>query len=206
MSRITSSEASIFSAPSHSILIHACNTKGVWGSGVALEFKNRYPAAYASYRTHCLNPPPGISLAKHQASLVGTALLIAPLPFPTNTNNLTESDSKSAIPTSSTHHIACLYTSLSYGRSRSPPETILQNTQAAMADLETQIAGLRSRTGEKQKVGEVWAVRINSGRFGVEWDRTKEVLEEGGLDLVVVSGLGVEAAEAEGEMGMKDKV
>ena len=75
-----------------------------------------------------------------------------------------------------------------------------------MADLETQIAGLRSRTGEKQKVGEVWAVRINSGRFGVEWDRTKEVLEEGGLDLVVVSGLGVEAAEAEGEMGMKDKV
>ena len=35
-------------------------------------------------------------------------------------------------------------------------------------------------------VGDVWAVRINSGKFGVKWERTKKVLEECSLHMKVV--------------------
>jgi hypothetical protein len=48
------------------------------------------------------------------------------------------------------------------------PDLILQSVVSALRDLEAQIAGLRG----KWWGGEVWAVRIYSGRFGVEWRRT----------------------------------
>lgn len=50
--------------------------------------------------------------------------------------------------------------------------------------------------------GECWAVKINSGRFGVGWERTRRVLEGGGIDLVV---LGPEGEEG-GETGVKREV
>lgn len=71
--------------------------------------------------------------------------------------------------------------------------------------------------------GEVWAVRINSGRFGVEWGRTRAILEGGEVDMRVVApegegggeeggdgdGKGVDTAvvrsKAEGEKGMDDR-
>lgn len=34
--------------------------------------------------------------------------------------------------------------------------------------------------------GECYAVRINSGKFGVPWEDTKRVLEGGGVDMVVL--------------------
>ena len=49
-----------------------------------------------------------------------------------------------------------------------------------------------------EEVGGCYAVRINSGRFGVEWRRTRAVLEDGGLDITVVrSGEGEEEDRAE---------
>jgi len=48
------------------------------------------------------------------------------------------------------------------------PDLILQSVVSALRDLEAQIAGLSG----KWRGGEVWAVRIYSGRFGVEWRRT----------------------------------
>ena len=53
-----------------------------------------------------------------------------------------------------------------------------------MEDLETQIAILRSN-GET--LGQCWAVKINSGKFHVPWKRTLAVLEQGQLDVLVVS-------------------
>lgn len=44
---------SLFDAPKGSIIIHACNAQGVWGSGIAKEFKERYPLAYGIYQDHC---------------------------------------------------------------------------------------------------------------------------------------------------------
>ena len=35
-------------------------------------------------------------------------------------------------------------------------------------------------------LGQCYAVRINSGKFGVPWEDTKRVLEGGGVDMVVL--------------------
>ncbi|KAJ7598744.1 hypothetical protein C8J56DRAFT_914868 [Mycena floridula] len=43
----------LFEAPVGSILIHACNTAGSWGGGIAVAFLERYPAAFQVYRSHC---------------------------------------------------------------------------------------------------------------------------------------------------------
>ena len=37
-----------------------------------------------------------------------------------------------------------------------------------------------------EEVGKCYAVRINSGKFGVAWQRTKAVLEAGDLDITVL--------------------
>ncbi|KDR82620.1 hypothetical protein GALMADRAFT_238031 [Galerina marginata CBS 339.88] len=67
MSNLTHIKGDIFSAPPNSILVHACNTQGSWGSGIALAFRERYPAQYERYRAHC---------KAHGGALVGTCLLI----------------------------------------------------------------------------------------------------------------------------------
>ncbi|KAJ7272551.1 hypothetical protein B0H12DRAFT_584598 [Mycena haematopus] len=64
---ITHIQADLFAAPAGSILIHACNTRGSWGAGIATAFKERYPDAFIQYKDHC---------KKHGAALVGTCLLI----------------------------------------------------------------------------------------------------------------------------------
>lgn len=48
-------KGSLFEAPKGSYLVHACNTQGVWGSGIATEFKKRFPHAFAVYSRHCQN-------------------------------------------------------------------------------------------------------------------------------------------------------
>lgn len=44
---------SLFNAPVGSILGHSCNTLGLWGSGVALGFKERFPESYNEQRLLC---------------------------------------------------------------------------------------------------------------------------------------------------------
>ncbi|KAF3247403.1 ADP-ribose 1''-phosphate phosphatase [Orbilia oligospora] len=63
----------IFAAPTNSVLIHACNCQGSWGAGIALAFKQLYPAAYRIYHNHCTN-------VSNPSSLLGTTLLIPPQP------------------------------------------------------------------------------------------------------------------------------
>ncbi|KAI4522261.1 hypothetical protein K525DRAFT_176667, partial [Schizophyllum commune Loenen D] len=97
----------IFSAPQGSILVHACNTKGAWGSGIAAAFKNRYPRAFEVYKEHC---------KESGASALGTCLRIPDV------------DGKG-------HEIACLFTSKAYGKRKDAPEEILEATRAALGDL-----------------------------------------------------------------------
>lgn len=80
-------------------------------------------------------------------------------------------------------YIACLYTSNGYGKNVDPLEMILSHTQQALEDLAMQIKTLK---GDGKEAGECRAVRINSGRFGVPWDRTREILKDGPLNIVVV--------------------
>lgn len=35
------------------LLLHACNSMGVWGRGVALSFKARFPKSYRQYQDYC---------------------------------------------------------------------------------------------------------------------------------------------------------
>jgi ADP-ribose 1''-phosphate phosphatase len=46
---ITYRRMSLFDAPEKSYIVHACNSMGVWGSGIAVEFKRRFPHAFAVY-------------------------------------------------------------------------------------------------------------------------------------------------------------
>ena len=64
----------------------------------------------------------------------------------------------------------------------SPPQEILDNTKNALEDLARQIGEIRE---SGQELGVCHAVRINSGKFGVEWEKTKAVLEAGDLDITV---------------------
>lgn len=59
----------LFSAVSSSkttILAHACNPFGLWGGGIANQFRLRYPEAYKSYKSHC----------KENHDLLGSCALI----------------------------------------------------------------------------------------------------------------------------------
>ena len=117
---------------------------------------------------------------------MGTTLLISPV----------ESKRKAG---RERHWIACLFTSVGHGRNVSKPEVILENTRRAVKDLGTQVETLREKQPGNKKDDEdhkgetgaetprdCWAVRINSGLFSVPWAQTKKVLEEGGVDIVVV--------------------
>jgi len=50
-------------------------------------------------------------------------------------------------------------------------------------DLKAQLEEIKQ--GEN-KPGEVWACKFNSASFGVPWERSRKVVEEVGLDMVVV--------------------
>lgn len=52
---ITYKKGSLFDAPKGSWLVHACNTQGIWGSGIAAEFKKRFPEGFKEYHKFCTN-------------------------------------------------------------------------------------------------------------------------------------------------------
>jgi ADP-ribose 1''-phosphate phosphatase len=142
----------------------------------------------------------------------GTALVIPPQPQdyqsrrkPLSNRRRLGRGSSSEEPAKTTvrqtrkrHWVICLFTSWHYdAQHRSPPEVILANTALALEDLKTQLEILaRDDRGSPGKQGnqdietkpaELWACRINAGLFGVEWERTKRVLADVGLEVTVVS-------------------
>jgi ADP-ribose 1''-phosphate phosphatase len=64
---ITYVKDSLFNAPAGSILIHSCNCRGVWGSGIAKQFAERFPAEKNYYTEEC---------KKYGKSLLGSCLFI----------------------------------------------------------------------------------------------------------------------------------
>lgn len=98
-------KASLFDAPEGSLIVHAVNCRGVWGSGIAKEFKARYPNSYQVYKAHC----DMIS----QNDLIGVGYFSL--------------DFK--------HNIGCLFTSIDYGKNVDNPVDILKNTESAVYQL-----------------------------------------------------------------------
>jgi ADP-ribose 1''-phosphate phosphatase len=110
VSKVTVIKKSLFDAPPGSLIVHACNTRGMWGSGIAREFALRFPWAHRVYSRHCHQAKEADGTAP---SLLGTSLII----------------------TEGEHMVGCLFTSASYGSDVDAPEKILDATRRAIADL-----------------------------------------------------------------------
>jgi ADP-ribose 1''-phosphate phosphatase len=147
--RLSNHIGDIFAAPPNTLLIHACNTQGSWGAGIAAAFRDRYPEAYKVYRAHCLTTN----------VRTGTALFIPPC----ETN-----------PKFDQHWIGCLFTSARFGRAKDSPAQILAATVPAMKEL---FNAVKREEEDGNEVSGVRTCKINSARFGVPWPRTVKLLE-----------------------------
>ncbi|GLA03916.1 ADP-ribose 1''-phosphate phosphatase [Aspergillus niger] len=173
-------QGSLFDAPEGAALIHACNCRGTWGKGIARVFRSNYPAAYEIYRSHCrqFSSKPRhntitTSVGARRARLPeGTALIIPPQ------EKDYENDSRKR------HWIICLFTSRGLGRMVSPENIVLENTELAIADMKEQLDRIEYQEG---RFLELWSCRFNSGLFGVQWARSREILTKSGLDVTVVT-------------------
>ena len=127
----------------------------------------------------------------------GTALIIPPQKRDYEAEG---ADKGKGDTTKKKHWIICLFTSRQFGKNVSPPDTILANTELAIADMKEQLARLAVRTTDEGEQdggssgmsapGELWSCRFNSGLFRVEWSRSRRVLEEAGLEVTVVRPVG----------------
>ncbi|KAI8942879.1 hypothetical protein NX059_000919 [Plenodomus lindquistii] len=148
----------MFKAPPGTLLIHACNSVGKWGAGIALEFKKRYPEAYQIYHNYCDIYKP----ARFQKSILpGTALLISPMDAPG-------------------HWIGCLFTSERVGKAKDTTDVILKNTTSAIQHLLQLIHHLDEEAppGQSSEIGDMRMCKINSGMFGVKWADTEAAIEK----------------------------
>ncbi|KAH7088714.1 hypothetical protein FB567DRAFT_316729 [Paraphoma chrysanthemicola] len=141
-------------APINCLLIHACNTQGHWGAGIAKLFRSKYPKAYAAHHAYCAkehspttNPVP-----------CGTSQLLAP------------------VDATHKHWIGCVFTSARYGKKKDKPAEILKSTKTAMEMVLELVKCVDESEEEADKVSTIRMCRINSGMFGVPWVDTEEVL------------------------------
>lgn len=165
-SHITVSETigDLFATPRSTLLLHACNCEGSWGGGIAKAFKSHYPAAFEKYNAHCKS---------RGAELLGSCFLIPP-----------QLDSSDEGERDKAHWIGCLFTSVGKGKKKGSVESILEATGAAMRDLLRQVRHVDREAPEYKSVGlgEMKMCKINSGLFGVPWERTKAVIEQIEID------------------------
>jgi ADP-ribose 1''-phosphate phosphatase len=98
-------KGSLFDAPKNSVLVHACNCQGAWGSGIAREFFKRFPLSFKEYKSHCV-------MAKLRGQQIQGQSLIT---VEENGQN-----------------VGCLFTSRGYAHSLDSKEQILANTEQAL--------------------------------------------------------------------------
>lgn len=165
-----SSIKSIPSCPataSTTFLAHGCNCLGNWGAGIALELRELFPNAFEVDKRSCQE-------TQSRASLPGTSLLI---PYE-STWPLTCAD-----PAAPKVSIACLRTSLGYGRPNQKTNNpgldnkglVIAQTRSALCDFR---ARLEEMGEERQKEIVVWSPKFNSGAFKVPWEETEGLIEE----------------------------
>jgi ADP-ribose 1''-phosphate phosphatase len=108
MSKIIYKKQSLFDAPKGSLLCHATNCQGVWGSGIAKEFKTRFPKSYLDYNEYCRVMPINVG------PIEGSAMLCDP---------------------ENEYQVGCLMTSGNFGSKVDQEEQILNNTYSAILEL-----------------------------------------------------------------------
>lgn len=147
----------------------------------------QYPAAYRIHVNHCKNHSRSprthdipVLQAQNERSLstrlpIGTAQIIPPQPSDT-------------CPGEEGHWVICLFTSYGYGRRADPVDQIINNTYAALQDLKRQLERLNREQGETGAAapGTLFACRFNSGLFAVPWAKTRELIEDVGLEMIIL--------------------
>lgn len=154
----------ILKSEPYSVITHACNTLGFWGAGIAKQMRDEYPIHYKEYNSFCKN-----NKAKE---ILGGCLLLDKNIVSNNTKN-------------KKHHIACLFTNLDTGK-RFPSEeeikNILSNTKQSMESLLLQV---EEDTSNGTSMKDIHMPKINSGYFGVPWERTEECIRSLSIDYKV---------------------
>ena len=140
---------SLFDAPTETIIVHACNSQGVWGSGIAKPFKDKYPSSFLDYNKFCM-------LANSKR---GTACGRAGL---------------STFHESEPHWVGWIVTSHNYGPLKDSPEQIKINTTLALAELCKKI--YMAHSSEEYPVIDVYSNKFNSGLFAVPWTDSELIL------------------------------
>ena len=146
---ISHQNISLFDAPKDSILIHACNSQGVWGSGIAKEFKARYPHAFTDYEVNC----------RHWNKERGTACGMAFM---------------SQAHIEEPHWVGWIVTSHNYGPLKDPKEVVKINTTLALEELCKKI--YRAHPKDQWETIDVYSNKFNSGLFGVPWEESELIL------------------------------
>lgn len=150
---LTYSKGSLFEAPPTARLVHACNAQGVWGSGIAKEFKERFPFSFKRYEEQCRK-----ALFTNQShALVGTSIYTQDWAMPWEEQ------------AGSGRTVICLMTSHKYGKEKDSVEEIKVNTTLALHHLLSEVYSLRR--------AEFASNKFNAGLFGVPWEATEEILK-----------------------------
>ncbi|RJE20409.1 hypothetical protein PHISCL_07259 [Aspergillus sclerotialis] len=173
--KIVEIPGNLLNAPTGSVLVHACNTWGMWGAGFARQLREKYPAAYRFYRNYCMTArrgPNGVF------GLLGRCLVIPP--------------QMADIERHHTYHwIACIFTKISPGCSSNWGAT-WTNTAFALEDMHIQVEALQHSGVNGLYPGKYWTCRFNAGNFNIPWSRTREILASRVPEAVVVSWNGMD--------------
>lgn len=102
MANIIHKKGSLFDAPKGSMLIHAVSTRSVWGSGIAKQFKPRFPESFQFYKDFC---------EEEGSDLLGIAM---------------------ECPEENGYTVVNLVTSIDYGDKKDSKDEILANTRRAL--------------------------------------------------------------------------
>lgn len=73
---ITYIKGNLFDAPSDRLLVHACNTQGVWGSGIAKQFKTNFPSEFILYNKYCDSFFPDIFIFSGEALILNKVVCL----------------------------------------------------------------------------------------------------------------------------------
>lgn len=146
---VTYQKMSLFDAPHGSIIVHACNSQGVWGSGIAKPFKEKYPKSFREYHEFCK-----MSNDEPRGSACGQAGL---------------SSSYDGEP----HTVGWLITSHNYGQLKDSPEVIKVYTTLALHNFCKLVVERNYLSTSKI---DVYSNKFNSGLFSVPWEDTELIL------------------------------
>jgi ADP-ribose 1''-phosphate phosphatase len=95
-------KGSLFDAPPGSTLVHAVSTRSVWGSGIAKQFKARFPESFVFYKEMC---------DEEGSDLLGIAI---------------------ECPEENKYTVVNLVTSIDYGSNKDSKDKILASTRRAL--------------------------------------------------------------------------